>query len=195
MSKNIKNIVKSAVRLKDDSGAVAMEFALIMPVLIAFYFGGVSMYDAMRASHQTATVAVTLADLSTRVIDMNDDKRDALFNSGRALMSKWPSETDYSISITSIINPTEANNGDPDVLRAVSWSEATDESAKLTDADLPRFDLPTIAEGDSLVIIEVKGTYRPQHSILGTQGNFDITRSSVRRPRFVSEVHYISDDD
>ncbi len=186
---------KMAVGLKDDSGAVAIEFALIMPVLIAFYFAGVSMYDAIRASHQAANVSVTLADLTTRVIDMNDDKRDALFNSGRALMSQWPSEADYTISVTSIINPNESNDADPDVIEEVVWSEATDESAKLTTEDLSRFDLPTIAEGDSLVIIEVKGNYRPQHSILGAQGNFDISRSSVRRPRFVSEVHYISDDD
>ena len=182
-------------RLKDESGAVAMEFALIMPVVIAFYFGGVSVYDAMRASHQAATVAVTLADLSTRAIDMNDDKRDALFNSGRALMSKWPSDTDFTISVTSVINPSEANNADPDVIQEVVWSEATDDSAKLTNADLARFDLPTIAEGDSLVIVEVTGTYRPQHSILGAQGNYDIQRNSVRRPRFVSEIHYISGDD
>lgn len=174
---------------RDESGVVAMEFAFIAPVLIFMFFGAISIYDTMRAARQASQTTLILSDLATRTLDMSDDKRDALFITANSLMSSWDANGTYSISVTSVINPKE-EAGDEDVDAEVSWSEATSETAKIKDADLAKFDLPTIIEGDSLVLVEIKGDYSPIFAMLGIETSYSIERSSVRRPRFVSELIY-----
>lgn len=176
--------------LEDNSGAVALEFALVVPFLFMFYLAAVATFDATRAAHQSSQVTRVLADLSTRVIDMTDEKRDALFNTGNALLTKWDDGSSYTISLTSIINPIEGDD-EPEIEKKVAWSEATIAGNEVTDADLDKLDIPSIKEGDSLILVKINGSYSPMFSIMGSSTDFEIIRSSVRRPRFVSEVLYL----
>lgn len=176
---------------RNTRGVAAMQFALIVPGLALVFLGVVAAFDTARAARQAAVAAVTLSDLSTRVLDMDDVQRDAIFATGDALMSRWTaSPAAHSFSITSIINPVEASPSDPEVTEAVIWSRASVASNELETSDLAAYNLPPIAEGESLILVEVNGVYAPKFATMGLPTDVVVKRTSVRRPRFVSEVTY-----
>lgn len=185
--------VRSLLRrfAQNTRGVAAMQFALIVPGLVLVFLGVVSAFDTARAARQATVTAVTLSDLTTRVLDMDDSQRDAIFVTGNALMSRWPaSPSGHSFSITSVINPVEASPSDPEVTEAVIWSQTDVSGNELETSDLAAYNLPPIAEGESLILVEVKGVYAPQFAAMGLPTNIPVRRTSVRRPRFVSEVTY-----
>lgn len=51
---------------RDPRGMVAVEFALIIPVMITLYFGTVETTNAMTAARRVTIVAQTAADLQRR---------------------------------------------------------------------------------------------------------------------------------
>ncbi len=177
---------------RDRAGVAAMQFAMIMPVLVFIYVGVVSSFLTARAVQQASNTATTLADLATRVIDMDDDNRDAFFITADALMDRWGGASAYGVSITSLINPVEASPGDPEVDLSVHWSEATKSELVMEDTDLVSFELPEIAEGESMILVVVSGTYDRPLAGFGLAEQVTIERYSVRRPRFVSVVDYVS---
>ncbi len=176
---------------RNTRGVAAMQFALIVPGLMLIFLGVVAAFDTARAARQATVAAVTLSDLSTRVLDMDDAQRDAIFVTGNALMSRWTaSPATHSFSITSVINPVEASPSDPEVTEAVIWSQTNVPGNELETSDLAAYDLPPIAEGESMILVEVKGVYDPKFATMGLPTNVPIVRTSVRRPRFVTEVTY-----
>lgn len=60
-------IIRCFPRFRDDVRAVAaVEFALILPLLIALYFGTIEAATLYSVDHKVATVASTMADLVSR---------------------------------------------------------------------------------------------------------------------------------
>lgn len=178
--------------VRDVRGVAGMQFAFIAPLLVFLFLGVVAAFDATRAGRQAAMTAVTMSDLATRVIDMDDLQRDAFFNVSNALMSRWgDTSSTFSVSITSVINPVEDDPSDPEVTEEVAWSEASVAGYEIETGDLAQFDLPPIVEGASLILVEVRGSYIPKFAAMGLPTQIDMKRTSVRRPRFVSEVVYL----
>ena len=58
--------IASAMRLRDDRGVAAVEFALIAPVMIGLYLSTVVTTKAYMASRKVALVARALADITSR---------------------------------------------------------------------------------------------------------------------------------
>ena len=188
MMKRIRSLIQ------DVRGVAAMQFALIVTPLTIVYLGTVASFDAYRSAQQAMYAAVTLSDLSTRVIEMTDERRDAMFNTGNALMSRWDESSNFSMSITSVVYDTDVDlEADPEALPLkVSWSEATSSTEIVDSADLPNYDLPDIADGESMILVEIKGKYQAKFSGLGLPAYYTVQRTSVRRPRFVNEVPYVA---
>ncbi|MEL7547374.1 MAG: hypothetical protein AAGJ84_12040 [Pseudomonadota bacterium] len=182
--------------LRDVRGVAAMQFALIITPLAIVYLGTVSAFDAYRSAQQATQTAVTLTDLVTRVIEMDDNRRDAMFITGNALMSRWGEDSNFSMSMTSVvIDPTSVGGDDDDdesePTLMVAWSEATSSAEIVETADLDNYNLPTISLGESMVLVEIKGKYQAAFNGLGLPAYYTVERTAVRRPRFVNEVPYI----
>lgn len=58
----------------DQDGVSAVEFALVAPVLVLLYFGGIELSLLMQADRRITTVTSTIGDLASRatVLDNND---------------------------------------------------------------------------------------------------------------------------
>lgn len=177
---------------KDVRGVAAMQFALIVTPLAIVYLGTVAAFDAYRSAQQAMFTAVTLSDLSTRIIEMDDDRRDALFNTGNALMNRWDTGSNFSMSITSVVYDADANTEEGDLPLKVAWSEATSSTEIIDTGDLINYDLPSIANGESMMLVEIKGKYQAAFNGLGLPAYYTVERTSVRRPRFVNEVPYVT---
>ncbi|MEL6257872.1 MAG: TadE/TadG family type IV pilus assembly protein [Pseudomonadota bacterium] len=175
---------------RDERGIAALEFALVLPALALFLVGILSIYTAAQAGKEASRAASTLSDLATRVIEMDDFTRDAMFDTAAVILSRFNGASTYTVSITSVINPPDPPNQAP-VDHAVDWSEATATDFAVTDDVLSRLELPSISEGESFILVVVTGEYHAPVSGPLLQAKTEIVRTSVRRPRFVAEVPYV----
>lgn len=78
----------------DARGVSAVEFALIAPLLILFYFATVQLDSALAVQRRVATVAGTVADLVAQDEGvLTNDELTAIYDSARAIMAPYAANT------------------------------------------------------------------------------------------------------
>ena len=77
---------------KDKGGVAALEFALILPLLITLYFGLIELVRAIDTGRKTTLYARTIADLSGRATNGNPSTADmdAIVNAAGPIMRPYP---------------------------------------------------------------------------------------------------------
>jgi len=101
----------------DRRGAAAVEFVLIVPILIGMYFMLNETANGMRAARKTTMVARVMADLATRKTDLSDADRTNIFAAANPIVSPF-SAAPQAYRLTSI-RFDAAGKG------YVDWSEVT----------------------------------------------------------------------
>ena len=176
-------------RARDGSGAV--EMALLAPVMIFFMMASFVVFDTTRALGQMAVAANTVADLATRVFDMDDARGGAFIDTAEAILSSYAGGSTLDVSVTSVAN--DLTDGSDTALEVV-WSVSNDAAKKLTNADLDRYALPSVPDGESIILVVVEMDYAPVFRVRGIAPSFRFEEVAVRRPRFVDEVCFLHSD-
>jgi Flp pilus assembly protein TadG len=73
------------------AGVAAIEFALIVPIMIGMYLMLSETAAGLRASRKTTMVARVMADLASRPSNVSDADRDDIFNSAKPIMAPFDS--------------------------------------------------------------------------------------------------------
>lgn len=103
-------------RLRDRRGVAAVEFAFILPLLVAMYFGTVESTFAIMADRKLTNLTSTVADLVAQTKTVNDAELDDIFTAATAIMS--PFETaDLTIVVSSVLIDKDGDT-------SVDWSAA-----------------------------------------------------------------------
>ena len=136
---------------RDKRGVSAVEFALIAPALIAFYFGLAELTQAMMAERRTSHAASSIGDLVAQSTQISDGTLTDVFTIARAVMSPFPTTT-LKMRVTSIV-------ADSSVVPKVSWSKGDGLTAlgSNTTQTVPAGLLS--AAGDSVILSEVQYSY------------------------------------
>ena len=100
--------------LVDRGGVAVIEFALILPVLIALYFGAVELSDAMTVDRRITAVASTTADLAAQAEEISAGEVGNIFGAARSIMKPYDSDG-VSIVLTSVVADEDNNT-------TVDWS-------------------------------------------------------------------------
>ncbi len=104
--------------LRNRSGMSAVEFALIAPVMLLFYFGTVEVSMMLLADRKVTKAAGTLGDLAAREPSLTTADLDDIFQATRLTLQPYDSLS-ARLRITSIIpDPDDASN------MIVDWSYA-----------------------------------------------------------------------
>ncbi len=105
---------------RDRRGVGALEFAIIAPVMLLLYLGGVQLMDAASAYRKVAISVRSLADLSTQNEQVTPAEVIAILNGARQVMTPY-STANSSMSIVAIdINAT----GNPSITWVCVKAEA-----------------------------------------------------------------------
>lgn len=163
--------------VRDKDGVAAVEFGLILPILVALLLGSVAAFTAFKTYRATSHSANITVDLLSRQAVLDDATRDTLFAAARALVAGFSDDDQFGVTIASIVNT-------PGGLE-VGWSEADGTGTVITDANLALIDLPVIPESESVVFIRITNGFTP-----AIGGSLNFTRESLRRPRFVASIAY-----
>jgi Flp pilus assembly protein TadG len=178
-SKRMAHLFKARA-LSNADGTVAVEFALIAPVLIAIFFGVTELTDALETSSKVTSVASSAADLIAQDKAICNAEMTDVFSAVSAIMFPYES-TGMQIRISSV-----QDNGDGTA--KVQWSDAKNTSPRVVNSSLPGLPAGVIATGGSAIYAEVTFNYTSItgqwiKSVIPMQSNF------YARPRQVSQVN------
>lgn len=137
---------KPATLFADDKGVSAVEFALVAPLMIMFYFGAAEFSNAMIADRKVTNVAAATADLIAQAEAVDDEDIADVFGAAASIMAPY-SAVPLQIVVTSVIADAQGNP-------VVDWSDAFHASprAEGSAAELPP---GLFAGGGSVIMCEV----------------------------------------
>jgi Flp pilus assembly protein TadG len=98
----------------DDSGVSAVEFALILPVMLTLYLGGVEVTQAVSIDRKVTLVARTVADLTAQASTVKDEDLDNYLGASRAVIVPYTSAP-LKVTVSSIVI-------DKNLRATVDWS-------------------------------------------------------------------------
>ena len=162
---------------RDERASSAVEFALLLPLLLAVLLGTVTLFDLFRNQQNLEKATFTVGDVLSRQTTTNQTFIDSMTTLVRKLV---PTASDAGLRISSI-----SNRGGT---LSLDWSRVSGDSTAI-DPAIPYEVVPDIAAGDSVILTE---TFVPHRAMIAGFGVDELTFKfrAVHRPRFVSAVAY-----
>lgn len=135
---------------KDMRGMSAVEFALLLPVMVAMYLGAVEVAAGLIAHRKATAVASTAADLAAQAVALSNADVDDIFGASRAILEPYDS-TGVEIILTS------ASDQGTGSIR-VDWSDGFNTAPHATGSTI---DVPAnlVFSNGSVIIAQVRYTY------------------------------------
>lgn len=160
------------------AGIAALEFAILLPMMVFLLFGSIDLIDAVGANRRTENVAASLADVVSRDTEVTDAEITGLWSAMAVLMV--PDDvSEVRARITSIEVETTT-------LARVVWSEGHGLSALTAGASIDLPDDMMIA-GTSVILAEADMSYEAPLGILSPSA-LSFEHTAYRRSRLVDPI-------
>jgi len=181
--------------LGDRRGVAAIEFAMIVPIMLLLFFGTVEFSSAIAVDRKVTLIARTLSDVTSQSISVANADLSNFFNSGCAIMYPYagpPPCTQTNNPMTAVISELYV---DPTTLQAkVQWSVPYQGGVAQTVGLAPTgvvVPQALLVGGTYLILSQVGYTYKPAVAY-GLMPNAGITLKDVAytRPRQSACVYY-----
>ncbi len=143
---------------RDRRGVAAIEFAMLMPVLLLMYLGGFETSEAVSTYRKVADTTVELANVAAQYTTMSSADVSTVMNASSQIMTPC-STSNLSIVLSEIT--IDANNN-----ATVTWSQTYNGGAGLTPGS--NFSMPSgmSTASTSFILVQTKYLYVPS---IGTQ--------------------------
>jgi Flp pilus assembly protein TadG len=175
---------RSALNLIEDcNGIAATEFAVIVPVMLAMFFGTVEISSGVAANRKVTLMARTLSDLTSQSTSVDDTTVNNFFAASTAIMTPYdPTPTRSTISELYV---------DPNTHKArVQWSKGSAPRAAGSTVVIPA----ELAVDDTYVIFsEVSYIYKPAVGYVMAKAGVNLSDLAYTRPRQSTCVFYSPD--
>lgn len=163
---------------RDRRGVSAVEFALILPIMLAVYFGGFEVSEGVTIKRKVTHVTSSLGDLVAQARTISNADMTNILNAASAVMNPYPVTT-LKIVVTGVAIDSKGK-------ATVSWSDGRNMTAHSKGAAIS---VPAgIADPSSfLVMTEVYYTYQPKIGYVLT-GSITFEDKAYLRPRLDNDV-------
>ena len=164
--------------LRDERGMSAVEFALLLPLLITLYLGGVEVSQGITIDRKVTLVARTVADLSSQVASISNSDMTNILAASTSVLAPYKT-TNLKVTVTQV---TIDGNG----AAKVDWSDTKNGSARAVGSTVT---LPTAlnVNNSSLIWSEVSYDYTPAVGYVIT-GTMTLKDQIYMRPRISDSV-------
>ena len=164
--------------VRDRRGVSAVEFAMLLPLMIALYLGGVEISQGVAIDRKVTLMARTVADLTAQVATVYNADMTNILNASAAIMQPY-STADLKITVSSVV--VDANG-----LATIAWSDTKGGTARAVGAAVT---LPAAlaVPGTSLIWGETSYAYKPTIGYVVT-GTLNLSDQMFMRPRLSDQV-------
>ncbi|MGH6926590.1 MAG: TadE/TadG family type IV pilus assembly protein [Propylenella sp.] len=170
----------------EERGMAAVEFALILPILVVLWIGGVEMTQALSIDRRLNNLASAVGDLSARSKQLTYSDVDNIFDIGPGAMFPY-SATGMQMRVTAV-NISSGGSA------SVAWSRADGTSAYADNQNMNSLVPAALRVPDSQVIMaEVYYTYTPAVGYVIT-GDLDLDDRMFFVPRLTQYVKLCDND-
>jgi len=163
---------------RDQRGISAVEFALLLPLMVTLYLGVVEISQGISADRKVTLTARSIADLVSQTTSINNSDMTNSLNAATAVMAPF-SDSKLKVTVSSI---TIDANGKA----TVSWSDTKNGTARTVGSTVT---LPTalVVANSSLIFSEVEYAYKPTVGYL-ISGTLTLKDNLYMRPRLSDTV-------
>jgi Flp pilus assembly protein TadG len=178
-------LVATACRLprrfkSDRSGIAAVEFALLLPIMIMLYVGGIEITDAYTIDRKVTGVASALSDLVAQSKKITTNEMQNILDASESIMAPY-AVGDLKVRVSGVWIDDQS-------VAKVVWSVARNETAAAEDSVMT---LPSgVTDEESfLVVAEAEYDYTPKIGYVLT-GALTLGQEFYLKPRLSKTVCY-----
>jgi Flp pilus assembly protein TadG len=135
----------------DSRGVAAVEFALLLPILMLLYFGVVELTQGIMTQQRADHAAAAVGDLVSQSSTLTSADVTDIFSVGAAVMYPYPT-TSLKLRVSSL---TADSHG----VVTVAWSQGSGLTALTKGASVGGLPANVIVPGESVVMSESQYTY------------------------------------
>ena len=145
----------------NESGVSAIEFALILPVMVGMFFGIGELTSYMQAHSRMTKVASTVADLVAQDTAITDEEMTNIFNCAEAIMQPFDSQNGW-IRVSSVVANAQGQT-------TVAWSDGQGISERAVGSAIT---VPggVVPPNSSVIFTEVSYNYSSSYGMFLTSG-------------------------
>lgn len=171
----------------DTRAAVTAEALIVLPFMIWAHLGTYEYFNVFNAIATNAKATYTLADIISRQSGTLTPTMIDNMNNLYGYLNHSPTGTWTRVTCVSW-DPNAGTSGQYYVM----WSYATGSHLALTDDTLQNYvpKLPTITQGDTLIMVETHMTYVATFSVPGVGTTEDLNQMVITRPRISPQVAF-----
>ncbi len=181
----LKLCLQTAARVaSDNEGAVLIEAAIILPILLTVFFGMIEFSDAFTAKRRVQSVAGTTADLVARTQSVTISDLADVASVGAQLLQPF-SSSGLTLKISSVAEDYQSKTTEQ---WNCSWSSiSTAPTCTQTGAAYAGVPAGILRAGESVIVSQATYTFKPAIGEF-LLGGVTFTAASYFRPRLVSSV-------
>jgi Flp pilus assembly protein TadG len=179
----VTNFGSSLARLvRDQRGLAAIEFAMLLPLMLTLYLGGVELSQAISVDRKVTLTSRAVADLVAQSTSVNNAEMTNILNAATAVAAPFAT-SNLRVTVSSI-------NVDSAGTAKISWSDTYNGTARAVNSSVT---LPSALQipNTSLIWGEVSYAYTPTIGYIIT-GTMTLKDQIYMRPRQSTSVTRIN---
>jgi Flp pilus assembly protein TadG len=157
----------------DRRGVSAVEFAMIAPLMITLYLGGVEVTQGVSVSRKTTLIARTVADLVAQDTNVSNADMNDILAASFAVASPYPTNN-LKVTVSSVTIDASGR-------ATIAWSDTLNGTAR-TVGSAVTLNSALAVPNSSLIWGEVSYNYKPMFGWVLT-GTFNLGDTIYMRPR------------
>jgi Flp pilus assembly protein TadG len=159
---------------RDARGVSAVEFALILPIMLSLYLGGDELGHGLTIARKVTHVSSSLSDLITQSTKITNDDMSNILNAAASVMTPYPTS-----NLTIVLSEYYI---DKDGKVTVQWSDGFNKTALNSGTQINNLPASLLTANTYLVTADVVYAYTPTVGYIIT-GTFNIHDQFYLRPR------------
>jgi Flp pilus assembly protein TadG len=157
----------------DCGGVSAVEFALLLPMMMTLFLGSVEASQGIAANRKVTLTAHTLADLASQYTDITNADMSNILAAGPAVLAPYP-----TANLQEVVSELSIS---PQGVATVVWSDTLNGSA-LTVGQVVNVPSSLAVPNSYLVLSQVQYSYNPTYGYVMT-GTITLHDQIFMRPR------------
>ena len=162
----------------DQRGISAVEFAMLLPLMLTLYLGTVEVSQGIGADRRVTLTARTVADLVSQMSSVSNSDMTNSLNAASAVMAPYPS-SNLKVTVSSVTIDASGN-------ATIAWSDTLNGTARAAGSSVTLPSALSVANS-SLIWSEVQYAYKPAIGYV-VSGTLTLTDQIYMRPRMSDSV-------